>query len=124
MGRVYDVKTHPNVRCYDPTGHKMTGVFRIEFDEDDDEGMATVHAFVRNDQGNFFVGEVSGPDTAKEPVKCVFRMYARVRERPSPDVIGDFKYVVIDGNGHLWLKSRWRADAAIEPEPHVATETH
>lgn len=95
MGRIYDINDVPtlNVRVYAPTGCMMTGVYRVEFDDDADEGMATVHTLVRDDSGAFFRGE------ANEVAKATFRMYARILPKPAPNRIDPLRRGAVDSRG-------------------------
>jgi hypothetical protein len=80
-GRVYGVdRNHPterfggDVRPYTHTGARIpVGVFRIEFDDDADEGLATVSFYVLDSQGK----PVIDPER-NEPVLVRSRMWLRV----------------------------------------------
>jgi len=80
MGRIYSIDPQPGeldgkrMHVFWPNGRKMIGVYRVEFDDDTDDGMATVFGYIHDTAGQFFVDlEGSGP------LKMQFRIYARIR---------------------------------------------
>lgn len=86
--RVYDVEPKDgersgfNYRCY-VAGKVIPGVFRIELDEDADEGFATVHAFFNIADGGKWEAIVDV--TGESAVKLSFRHYVYVGHKDSID---------------------------------------
>jgi len=78
MGRVYTVEPKDgelngvNTKCF-VAGLSVPGVYRVEFDEDADEGFATVHAYFNIADNSPWrpVVDVTG-DAA---ITCTFRHY-------------------------------------------------
>ncbi len=90
MGRVYDIKPDRDKgelggrgwHCL-IEGVPITGVYRVELDDDADEGMATVHAFFQH--GNTGINYVRTHDNT-EAVRVSFRNRVQMQYTPKEDV--------------------------------------
>jgi hypothetical protein len=109
MGRVYAINpdlskgeryggncrafSHPTMQAF------YDGCFRVEFDEDTDEGMATIHGWLKcaviYDKEPIYVADV----LSKNPHKYTVRGYCRIRPKDSPSL--DPNYAV-DAEGNVW----------------------
>ncbi len=73
MGRIYEAKTtRSGTKLYLDTGAEIgAGVSRVEFDEDTDEGMATVTILIRDSNGGYVVDRDG-------PVYATFRRHVAI----------------------------------------------
>lgn len=119
MGRVYTIESHPGLRVYGSSGAQIIGVTRIEFDADEDNGDATVTAFLFDSKRQL----VLDPETM--PVQVTFRALARVRFRPeAPARLWPLFAPISPGRISFaqWSKpAGW--DEGAEPVPHVVPLT-
>lgn len=112
-GRIYGMPGDENARdgrgcrVFTLVGVKIPMVVRVEFDEDTDEGLATVTAIVRDENGNALVDYQKG-----EACRCTFRTWVRVCEKgqPAPEHTPERK---------LWEQGDGTLVASADPFPTV-----
>lgn len=115
MGRVYGLPGDPGAlscvgrRVFSFQGAKIPFVQRVEFDDDADEGMATVRALAADAAGNALIDY---PNDRACPV--VFRTWVRVLRTSDPDPVPNLKAV-------MWTDEAGKPVERIDPWPEPVT---